>query len=101
MERRHTRSARHSRRMALLVLLAVVFLVTLGLTAFSGNGILALLGCAAGIIVTNAAVGGGRALRIGLCARLLARMGVVDPSIGSGTSPNAAARLGVSDPDPV
>jgi hypothetical protein len=37
VERRHTRSARHSRRMALLVLLAAVFLVTLGLTAFSGR----------------------------------------------------------------
>jgi hypothetical protein len=37
VERRHTRSARHARRMALLVLLAAVFLVTLGLTAFSGR----------------------------------------------------------------
>ena len=37
MDRRQARSARHARRLGLLVLLAAVFLVTLGLTAFSGR----------------------------------------------------------------
>jgi hypothetical protein len=37
VDRRQARSARHARRLALLVLLAAVFLVTLGLTAFSGR----------------------------------------------------------------
>jgi murein DD-endopeptidase MepM/ murein hydrolase activator NlpD len=39
VERRQVRSARHARRLALLVLLAAVFLVTLGLTAFSGRAV--------------------------------------------------------------
>jgi hypothetical protein len=37
VERRHARSARRARRVALLVLLSAVFLVALGLTAFSGR----------------------------------------------------------------
>jgi hypothetical protein len=37
VDRRHARSARRARRVALLVLLAAVFLVALGLTAFGSN----------------------------------------------------------------